>query len=202
MFAFHNTRYLLLIAGLLLYPVFSSSYAAANDQQAVWQALRSGDGIAMIRHALAPGTGDPANFDVNDCSTQRNLSDEGREQAQEIGKLFKDSGMSEVRLFSSQWCRCLETAELMALGAVTPQPLLNSFFRNRENGDKQTSDLQQWLSQREKVADQPLVLVTHQVNITGLTGVYPASGEIVVIRHPAAAAADATIEVIGTIETD
>ncbi|MEZ5534543.1 MAG: histidine phosphatase family protein [Thiolinea sp.] len=200
MFAFHNTRYLLLIAGLLLYPVFSSLYAAANDQRAVWQALRSGDGIAMIRHALAPGTGDPANFDVNDCSTQRNLSDEGREQAQGIGKLFKGSGMSEVRLFSSQWCRCLETAELMVLGAVTKQPLLNSFFRNREEGNKQTADLQQWLSQQEKVADQPLVLVTHQVNITGLTGIFPSSGEIVVIRHPAAA--DTAIEVIGTIETD
>lgn len=184
--------------GLFMVLAFTPLAAADDDEVLIWQALRSGEGVAMIRHALAPGTGDPANFDVNDCSTQRNLSDTGREQAKAIGQLFKDAGIGEPRLFTSQWCRCRETAELMDLGEVTEQPLLNSFFRQRDRETQQTLELQAWLSEQEVVTDKPLVLVTHQVNITGLSGVFPSSGEIVVIRHPAGEA----IEVLGTIETD
>lgn len=185
---------------LLLLLTLPAAHAAENDESAIWEALRSGEGVALIRHALAPGGGDPANFNLNDCSTQRNLSDTGRAQAAEIGNLFKAAEIDEARLFSSQWCRCMETAELMAIGEVTPQSLLNSFFQQRELGASRLADLQHWLTQQPVTAGEPLVLVTHQVTITGLTGVFPASGEIVVINHPATV--DAEIKVIGTIETD
>lgn len=175
-----------------------AAQAAENSESAIWEALRSGEGIALIRHALAPGGGDPANFVLDDCSTQRNLSDTGRNQSRHIGQLFKDNDPAAVRLHSSQWCRCLETAELMGLTEVESNPLLNSFFRNRAAGPGQLAKLNQWLRQQPKT-EQPLVLITHQVVITGLTGVFPASGEIVVIRHPEAE--DTELEVLGTLET-
>ncbi|CAA6816287.1 MAG: Unknown protein [uncultured Thiotrichaceae bacterium] len=184
---------------LLLLLALPTARAAENDEL-IWEALRSGEGVALIRHALAPGGGDPASFDLNDCSTQRNLSDTGRAQAKGIGDLFKAAGMDEARLFSSQWCRCMETAELMAVGEVTPQPLLNSFFQQRALGPGRLAGLQEWLAEQTVTPGEPLVLVTHQVTITGLTGVFPSSGEIVVIQHPAAA--DSEIKVIGTLETD
>ncbi len=173
--------------------------AAENDDAKLWQALRSGEGIALIRHALAPGTGDPIDFSLNDCSTQRNLSQQGRDQSAYIGQLFQSEKIEAPRLYSSQWCRCLETAELMALTEVNPQPLLNSFFANRADGPAQLAGLRQWLNEQPVAVDSPLILVTHQVVITGLTGVFPASGEIVVIRHPKAT--DTEIIVIGTLQT-
>lgn len=172
----------------------SPSGAAADDE--VWEALRAGHGVALLRHAIAPGTGDPANFRIGDCSTQRNLSDAGRDQARRIGERFRENGIATARVYSSQWCRCLETAELLGLGPVEELPALNSFFRRSGLRGPQTRDIKEWLAKRDR--DRPLVLVTHQVNITALSGVYRASGELVVIRR----AADGTISVVGTIETD
>lgn len=183
---------------LSLLVLCSLPVAQAEEDNAIWQALRNGEGIALIRHALAPGGGDPDNFVLDDCTTQRNLSDTGREQSHHIGQLFKDQNITEVRLHSSQWCRCLETAELMALTEVQPNPLLNSFFANRSAGPAQLTKLQQWLGE-QPVTDKPLVLITHQVVITGLTSIYPSSGEIVVIRHPGTD--DSEITVLGTLET-
>lgn len=142
--------------------------------------LKQPNHFAMIRHALAPGTGDPSDFKVGDCSTQRNLDDQGRKQARSIGDIFKQFGFGQIALFSSQWCRCLDTATLMDLGEVNPQPLLNSFFADRSRAEDQTNQLKQWILQRQD--KQPLVLVTHQVNISALTGSYTDSGEIIVIE--------------------
>lgn len=145
-----------------------------------WTALRSGGHIAIMRHAEAPGTGDPAGFQLDDCSTQRNLSAAGREQARRIGQQFRDQGVQIARVLSSRWCRCLETARLLELGPVEPYPMLDSFFQQPERGPQQTADLRRFLSE---VRNGPsLVLVTHQVNITALTGVFPQPGETVVIR--------------------
>ena len=83
-------------------------------------------------------------------------------------------------MHSSQWCRCLDTAELLELGPVTEQPLLNSFFGNPQDGRGQTEALRQWLSTRG--SGLPLVLVTHQVNVTGLTSIVPRSGELVFVK--------------------
>ncbi|MDJ0937395.1 MAG: histidine phosphatase family protein [Kiloniellales bacterium] len=152
--------------------------------------------MALIRHALAPGTGDPAAFTLEDCNTQRNLSDRGRGQAARIGDRFRERGIETVRVFSSQWCRCLETAELLGLGPVEELPILNSFYERRENEERQTRGLEGWLAEQD--LDRPVVLVTHQVNITALTGVFPTSGEMVVIRR----SQDGGLVVVGTIETD
>ncbi|MEO0442301.1 MAG: histidine phosphatase family protein [Pseudomonadota bacterium] len=136
----------------------------------------------MMRHALAPGTGDPSNFDIDNCRTQRNLSATGRQQAREIGAYLKDSfkhaEIGSVKVFSSQWCRCKETARLLNLGEVVKLPIINSFFQNRSQGRPQTQALTTWLAEQDK--QQITILVTHQVNITALTGIFPNSGEMIV----------------------
>ncbi len=176
--------------------VFAVPRPSAADDAALWRALNSGEHVALLRHALAPGTGDPAHFVLRDCSTQRNLSREGRDQAARIGARFAANGISQASVLSSQWCRCLETARLLDLGPVEELPVLNSFFRRYERREPQTNGLKDWLAGQP--LDRPVVLVTHQVNITALTGVYPSSGELVVLRR----ADDGTLTVLGTIETD
>jgi broad specificity phosphatase PhoE len=152
--------------------------------------------VALLRHAIAPGTGDPLAFALGDCTTQRNLSDEGRDQAARIGARFSKNGIRTAAVFTSQWCRCRETAKLLRLGPVTELPVLNSFFRRRELREPQTRMLQEWLAGQDP--ERPLVLVTHQVNITALTGVYPRSGELVIIRRTNSG----EISVVGSIATD
>lgn len=168
----------------------------AAEKAALWRALASKGHIALMRHAIAPGTGDPSEFKIGDCGTQRNLSEEGRKQARQIGARFRENGIEAARIFSSQWCRCLETARLLGLGPVTELPFLNSFFQRSERRERQTQTLVKWLASQD--LDGPLVLVTHQVNITALTGIYPASGELVVIRH----SKNGNISIIGSIKTD
>jgi phosphohistidine phosphatase SixA len=153
----------------------------ARADEALWAALAEGGHVALMRHALAPGTGDPESFRLDDCSTQRNLDQTGREQARRTGKTFRERGVSVGRVLSSQWCRCLETAELLALGEVEPFPPLNSFFGDRAQAPDQTEAVRAFLADAD--AEGPsLVMVTHQVNITALTGIFPRSGEIVVLR--------------------
>jgi phosphohistidine phosphatase SixA len=172
--------------------VFSTSTASADE--ALWTALREGRAVAIMRHALAPGTGDPAEFRLDDCSTQRNLSDQGRDQARAIGAQFRANHIGTAAIRTSQWCRCLETARLLDLGPVEELPALNSFFRNRAREPEQTAATKSFLSDWDGA--RPLVLVTHQVNITALTGVFPTSGEIVVVGLPLSDEA----EVLGTIQ--
>ena len=167
---------------------------ALADDDALWAGLRSGEQVALIRHAEAPGVGDPAGFKLGDCSTQRNLSDQGRRQAQDAGTLFRSTGVASATVYSSQWCRCLDTATGLALGPVLPQPALNSFFEESARSGEQTEALRRLI--RERPAGKPLVMVTHQVNITALTGVYPQSGEVVVVRP-----AGAQLTVVGRIST-
>ena len=171
-------------------PAFSSDTAAP-----LWKALQSGNHIALLRHAIAPGTGDPHAFALGDCATQRNLSDEGRDQAEEIGGRFRKAGIDNARILSSQWCRCLETATLLKLGPVEELPALNSFFQRYERWASQTRMLLEWIAGQDLA--QPLVLVTHQVNITALTGIYPESGELVVVHR----ADTGELTVIGTLKT-
>lgn len=150
----------------------------AQASETLYAAIREGRAIAMMRHAIAPGGGDPANFKLRDCSTQRNLSQEGREQAARIGEAFRANGIRQAQVVTSQWCRCLDTATQLALGDYTELPALNSFFENRSQGDPQTKALREFLKNR--TSTQPLILVTHQVNITALTGEFASSGEVIV----------------------
>lgn len=173
------TNYLriLCVACLLL-----SGGANAEDNLKAWQALADGRAVLVLRHALAPGVGDPGNFKIDDCSTQRNLNDTGREQAQAWKSLLAKHNIDEARVFSSQWCRCLETAREMDVGPVEEMGSLNSFFQNRGDGAMQTGQTISIVNALE--GSKPVVLVSHQVNITALTGVYPASNEGVILALP------------------
>lgn len=170
----------LIVAVLTL--VVSVSGHTADDRSAAWEALRNGEAVLMMRHALAPGTGDPANFELGDCTTQRNLNDEGRAQARSWKPFLAQHGITEARVYSSQWCRCMDTATEMAMGEVTGWPPLNSFFRNRSKGPGQTRDSIEGVNAMGEGA--PIILVSHQVNTTALTGIYPSSNEGVIIALP------------------
>ena len=143
--------------------------------------LRAGGCVVMLRHAqTVPGIGDPANFKLGQCSTQRNLSDEGREQAKRIGQWFKTHNQQPRSVQSSAWCRCKDTANL-AFGKHTELPSLNSTFETRAHQDAQTKAL------RARLGDIPTnqfeVWVTHQVNITSLTGEGTSMGEALVVNN-------------------
>lgn len=165
--------------GALLGVPFVASAAAAD----VWSALRSAGHFALIRHASAPGVLDPPGFRLDDCSTQRNLSAGGRTQAIRIGDLLRANGIATARLYSSQWCRCLDTATLMKLGDVTQQPLLNYFGQDQARRAPQLDALRAWIARLE--LGQPTLLVTHQVVITAVADVPAGDGEIVVVRREA-----------------
>ncbi len=180
-------------SAILILLMFSLVSEAHADER-LWAALRSGAAVAMIRHAVAPGIGDPDHFRLDDCATQRNLSAEGQRQAQAIGAAFRANDITAAQVLSSRWCRCLDTARLLDLGTVQPFPPLDSFFSTPERSASQTTALRERLQQDR--AGQPLVLVTHQVNITALTGVVPGSGEMVVIRPKT----DGGVEVLGRLQ--
>jgi len=130
----------------------------------------------IMRHARAPGYSDPAGFRVDDCATQRNLDDRGREQARETGRRLKAAGIAVDRVFSSQWCRCLDTARLLDMATVEQAPPLNSFFEARGRADAQTRATREMLLALP--AETSAMLVTHQVNISALLGRATSSGEI------------------------
>jgi broad specificity phosphatase PhoE len=155
---------------------------SADDEAALWAALRSGEAAALMRHALAPGTGDPAGLDIDDCGTQRNLSDRGRVQAAAIGQRWRANGIASARVYSSRWCRCLETARLLELGPVQPFDGLNSFFRDRAAEPERSASVLALIREQTRRGGPSLLLVTHQVNITALSGVFPDSGETIVVR--------------------
>ena len=136
--------------------------------------------VVLMRHALAPGTGDPSNFALSDCRTQRNLSKAGRDQAVRIGQRLRALGLQAADVYSSQWCRCLDTARLLGLGEVKELSELNSFFGRPGEREPSLKALRQWLSRT--TFETTAVLVTHQVTITGLTDVYPGSGEMVLVK--------------------
>jgi hypothetical protein len=132
--------------------------------------------ILMIRHAYAPGTGDPPGFRIGDCTTQRNLDSQGRVQAREIGNWLRSRGITNARVYSSQWCRCLETAELIGLGPVTPLPALNSFYERPQDREPNLAALREFIARQPTDGDL-IIMVTHYVTVAGLTGEGLASGE-------------------------
>ncbi|MCC3416586.1 MAG: histidine phosphatase family protein [Microcoleus sp. PH2017_07_MST_O_A] len=162
----------------------TTSDAATNAQtQAGWQLLQRGETglVVAMRHAIAPGTGDPANFKLGDCSTQRNLSAQGRTQAQQIGAEFRNRNIKIARVLSSQWCRCLETAKLINLGKVEPLRTLNSFFSDSSQEARQTATIRKLIVDNRNTKGA-VILVTHQVNITAITNIVPQSGEAVILK--------------------
>lgn len=169
--------------------------APAQADEAAARAALSAPGtlVVMMRHARAPGGGDPAGFALGDCATQRNLDAAGRAQAAAIGAALVAEGFAPDRVLTSRWCRCRDTADLLALRAPEAFAPLDSFFGNRARGPVQTDALRAMLAKMSE--GEKIILVTHQVNITALTGVFPASGEAAVFRP----GPDGTPQMIGTI---
>ena len=163
------------LSGWLLLMVAAVSTRPLLADDAVAERLREPGAVLLIRHALAPGIGDPDGFRLDDCATQRNLNDEGRQQARAIGDWLRGRGIARARVYSSQWCRCLETAALLDLGPVTELPALNSFFEHPAERDGRLAELRRFLAAQPRDGG-PLVLVTHQVTISAVSGTFADSG--------------------------
>lgn len=149
--------------------------------------LKKSDHVLLMRHALAPGIGDPAGYKLQDCKTQRNLDAKGREQAQKTGQWLKMQGVGNALVFSSAWCRCKETAENLAFGTPVLEASLNSFFDNMRQGPQSNLNLQKFIgSQLKSKGDKALILVTHHVNIAEFTGENIGSGDMVLAQVNAA----------------
>lgn len=168
-----------LFAGIAaLLAAFCAAGNAGADAVDLIAALRSGGHIALMRHSIAPGTGDPANFRIGECATQRNLSAAGRAQAAAIGERLRENGLADARLVSSQWCRCLNTARLLSVGEVEELPFLNSLVAYPARREGMTRDLRRWIGAQE--LGRPTILVTHGINIRALTGSSSREGEIII----------------------
>lgn len=154
---------------------------ASADEAEAWTAFRTGRHVALMRHTDAPGgAGDPAGFRVDDCATQRNLSAKGRADAQRIGARLRSEGIVVERLLSSPWCRCMDTATLLELGLVETSSTFGNVVVLSDQKETLTAGARAVL---DKWAGSGILLVvTHGANIAALTGISPASGEIVVVR--------------------
>ena len=153
--------------------------------------LEYGGKLIFIRHAYAPGGGDPDNFNLNDCSTQRNLNEEGREQAKNIGEFFLKNEIKIDKVLSSEWCRCKDTAKI-AFKNFSTNSFLNSFYSSKyeKNKDKQIKMLNDYVKKLKN--DKNLILVTHYVLISEVLNYAPSSGEIIV--------SDKNFNVVGSIK--
>ncbi|MEM6621844.1 MAG: histidine phosphatase family protein [Pseudomonadota bacterium] len=149
---------------------------------------------AIMRHALAPGSGDPENFDLFDCATQRNLSDDGRRQAARAGDMLRAAGVQIDAVWSSFYCRNLETAELMAMGAAQTLSNLNFFGRDKSSNRRRTQAV--IAAMAEMPDDQTLLVVGHSANIEAITGTRPISGEVQVVRITP----DGAVTLLGRVE--
>ncbi len=165
----------------------------ADTEKEIINNLQKGGNLIFIRHAYAPGSGDPENFDINNCETQRNLSQSGRLQSKEIGNFFKENDIPIELVISSEWCRCKETA-LIAFKNYETENFLNSFYsakfeKNRKMQMKKLKDyVKSWKG------DKNLVLVTHYVVISEALNYTPSSGEIVI--------ADKNFKKLNSVEID
>lgn len=168
---------------ILLFFSFLSLFIAAPANADLATDLRDGQHVLLMRHANAPGYGDPAGYVLSQCSTQRNLGDGGKKQASAIGQWLKTQGIQQARLYSSPWCRCIDTAKLLNFGQVTIAPALGSFFDDMSQQNKHTRELAT-LIKKELAAHpkEPIILVTHHVNIEAFTGKVVAVGDMVLVK--------------------
>ena len=177
---------------LIIFISLTSSIKADFNKK-LFNQLEDGGKLIFIRHAYAPGNGDPSNFNLNDCSTQRNLNDDGRRQAEYIGEFFRIKKIKIDKVLSSEWCRCKETAEI-AFRDFSTNSFLNSFYSSKfaKNKDKQINSLNDYIINFK--SDKNLILVTHYVLISEVLNYAPSSGEIVI--------SDKNFNLLGSIEID
>ena len=179
------------ILTILLIGLFNiNTNAFSNDK--ILKSLKEGKKIVFIRHAIAPGNGDPNNFDINDCSTQRNLDKNGIEQSKKIGQFFANNKIKIDKVLSSEWCRCKDTAKY-AFQKFETFDALNSFYdvRFAANEAKQVKDLKNYIKNWDD--DKNLVLVTHFVVISSILNTSSYSGEIII--------SDKYLNIIGSVNT-
>jgi phosphohistidine phosphatase SixA len=163
-----------IISNLLLMQPASASLASN---------LQDGQHVLMMRHADAPGIGDPAGYVIGQCSTQRNLGDYGKKQSKAIGDWLSNQGVQNAQVFSSPWCRCLDTATLLNKGPVKTEPALGSFFDDISLEKKQTKELEVLIKNvLNKPSKMPVIIVTHHVNIQAFTGKAVGVGDMVLVK--------------------
>ena len=175
---------------IFIFFLFLSSNTSLASENIV-EILKKGNNIIFIRHALAPGNGDPSNFDISDCSTQRNLNKDGELQALKIGNFFKENDIKLTKVLSSEWCRCKDTAKI-AFGNFETKNFLNSFYDERfsKNKDKQILNFKKFIKNWDYSGN--LVLVTHYVVISEILDLATSSGEIVIT--------DKNLEILSSLE--
>jgi phosphohistidine phosphatase SixA len=157
-----------------------SLQTALHADEAGLAALRAGGHVAMIRHGLTtPGTGDPLGFKLDDCATQRNLIEEGREESRKLGRLLRERAIVFERVQSSEWCRCIETAELLAVGKVEKLSALNNLFGRPQNRAPQIEELRKAIAAWKGGGN--LMLVTHGATMGALMGINPQTAAGVVL---------------------
>ena len=164
---------------LVFHILFCLSFAPAIASDKILNSLKEGGNLIFIRHALAPGNGDPDNFNISDCSTQRNLNAKGISQSKRIGLFFKNNNISIDKVLSSEWCRCKDTARI-AFGNFQTFNALNSFYEKKfaDNELKQLNDFYKYIENLRD--DKNLIFVTHYVVILSILGVGTSSGEIII----------------------
>ena len=175
---------------LSIFTILFLSISEVNANENIIKNLKEGGKIIFIRHALAPGSGDPENFDLNDCNTQRNLSNQGIKQSERLGLFFLKNQIPIDVVLSSEWCRCKDTAKY-AFENYKTFSALNSFFsrKNKKNKNTQMSDLREYLKSWR--SDKNLILVTHYVTILEIINKSSSSGEILIT--------DSKLNLLGTI---
>ncbi len=189
-------RHLARLAGLLVLGALGALGATGlRADEAGWAALSRPGAIVLIRHAYAPGVGGPSGMRLDDCATQRNLNDQGRAQARRLGERLRQRGIRVDAVLNSPWCRTRDTAKLLMMGP-TPrdEPAFGSFFAGQGDPARQTAAAREIL--RQWRGPGALVVVTHQVNVQGLTGVSPSTAESLVVRVPAG---NGPLQVLGRI---
>jgi phosphohistidine phosphatase SixA len=145
--------------------------------------LKDGSHILLMRHADAPGYGDPQNYQISQCSTQRNLGDLGRKQAKNTGDWLSNQGIEKAKVYSSPWCRCIDTAALLNKGAVKKEAALGSFFDDMSQAKRQTDELVKLIAvERKQNPNMPIIMVTHHVNIQSYVGMVVNSGDMVLVK--------------------
>ena len=169
-----RTKSLFLLSLMLIF----SSFPVFADEQKTIKNLKQGGKIILIRHSEAPGTGDPKNFNLNDCKTQRNLSKEGAEQAKRIGEFFRKNKISFEKVYSSEYCRCKDTARNAFINFETFSGL-NSTFANPSKTPAYVKKTKEFIDKLDK--NKNYILVTHHTTILGLTDYFANSGEMVII---------------------
>ena len=168
-------RHSKIIILIILFLFNHKSYANEN----IVEILKKNNNIIFIRHSLAPGSGDPENINLKDCKTQRNLNSEGIKQSKKIGNFFKKNDIKVEHVFSSEWCRCKDTA-FHAFNSYKTFDALNSFYSEKfyKNKNKQIKSLKKFINGWDNNSN--LVLVTHYVVILELLGIAAGSGEIII----------------------